>query len=730
VTRAFGVFAAALVVGVCVTVAYGLSTGFQRAASQADLPDVIVRFDTQDRAKVDARLRTIPGLEARSYRYEVTDVPLTFGSHFTGRGSVHVVTGGRRGYAIVPGRDARPGAREIVVEPGRARAWGITIGSTLDVGSAGALRVVGEGLEPDNVAFPVATAARVYLRPQLGGDFGVNLAQLWLRPGASLDAALTQARAQSFGVHGLSFITRTGVRALVGQAAGVVIALLVAFSLVALGVAAVMLGTAAHAEVRRGLASLGVRRALGFPRRMLARAAARRAALRALPAAALGLAAGWLAARGPSASLLATLNERPPGAAILLPLAACLAGVVVLVVAAATWPTWRATAGAPAALLRGGELAGRTATRLPLGSTPAALGARLVVARRGRYAGVVVLLAACAAVALLMLALASLLARLRDDPATLGKRYQLTVGADPSASRRIAQIPGVAAAAPRWQLSAVDSFALGEPMRIIAFPGDHTRFEAPPLASGRRLRGDGEAEVGSGLADALGLAPGGTLGIQLADGREVRFRVAGVVRALDNQGRIAYVAPGRLKPELAGLSPEIAVRLTPGADRGAVADRLSQLGLEPSQATGATGSGSSATVLDVLSAVLRVLAGAVGAVLLYALVQALALTATERRPTLALLRALGAPARTLGVVLGGAGLALVLPAAILAVLVERAVLGPLVARLTAGYADLALGATAGQAALVAAGLLVLAAAAAAWVGARARRAAIAPALRR
>ena len=590
--------------------------------------------------------------------------------------------------------------------------------------------MVGEGLEPDNVAFPVATAARVYLRPQLGGDFGVNLAQLWLRPGASLDAALTQARAQSFGVHGLSFITRTGVRALVGQAAGVVIALLVAFSLVALGVAAVMLGTAAHAEVRRGLASLGVRRALGFPRRMLARAAARRAALRALPAAALGLAAGWLAARGPSASLLATLNERPPGAAILLPLAACLAGVVVLVVAAATWPTWRATAGAPAALLRGGELAGRTATRLPLGSTPAALGARLVVARRGRYAGVVVLLAACAAVALLMLALASLLARLRDDPATLGKRYQLTVGADPSASRRIAQIPGVAAAAPRWQLSAVDSFALGEPMRIIAFPGDHTRFEAPPLASGRRLRGDGEAEVGSGLADALGLAPGGTLGIQLADGREVRFRVAGVVRALDNQGRIAYVAPGRLKPELAGLSPEIAVRLTPGADRGAVADRLSQLGLEPSQATGATGSGSSATVLDVLSAVLRVLAGAVGAVLLYALVQALALTATERRPTLALLRALGAPARTLGVVLGGAGLALVLPAAILAVLVERAVLGPLVARLTAGYADLALGATAGQAALVAAGLLVLAAAAAAWVGVRARRAAIAPALRR
>jgi len=41
----------------------------------------------------------LPGLEARSYRYEATDVDLRHGGDTTGRGAVHVVRGGRRGTA-------------------------------------------------------------------------------------------------------------------------------------------------------------------------------------------------------------------------------------------------------------------------------------------------------------------------------------------------------------------------------------------------------------------------------------------------------------------------------------------------------------------------------------------------------------------------------------------------------------------------------------------------------
>jgi ABC-type lipoprotein release transport system permease subunit len=116
-------------------------------------------------------------------------------------------------------------------------------------------------------------------------------------------------------------------------------------------------------------------------------------------------------------------------------------------------------------------------------------------------------------------------------------------------------------------------------------------------------------------------------------------------------------------------------------------------------------------------------------VVFYALAQALALTATERRPTLALLRSLGAPPRTLARVLVGAGMAIVVPAAILAIALEELLLAPLVSGLAAGYADLPLAGGAGQALLVGGALLVLAAVAAVWVAQRVLREPIAPALR-
>ena len=125
----------------------------------------------------------------------------------------------------------------------------------------------------------------------------------------------------------------------------------------------------------------------------------------------------------------------------------------------------------------------------------------------------------------------------------------------------------------RYAVDAADSFRLGETLRLVAFPGDHTEFEAPPLASGRRVRGPGDVEVGLGLADALGLRPGSTLAAQLPSGEEVRFRVSGVVRALENDGRIAWVRSDRLLAASPRLGASLAVRLEPGADRAAVDPR-------------------------------------------------------------------------------------------------------------------------------------------------------------
>ena len=727
---ALGVLAAALVVGTATTVGFGLATGFDRAADQADLPDVIARFDDERTDTLDERVGALPNLAGRSYRYEINNVDLGTSEHSTESGAVHLLLGGRRGYLITEGRDVRGDPSEVVIEQGLAREWELEVGETLDVGRLGPTRIVGIAVSPDNVAYPLARAARVYVS---GRDFDApaNVALLWLNDRSKADVTLTQARSVSFGLGRLELVTREGVRVLLGQAAGIVISLLVAFSLVALAAAGTMLAAGAHADVQRRLPAFGVQRALGFSPRRIAALQAAEAALVAAPAGLLGLALGTLAVSGPAGALLASLNERPPGLALLAPLALAFAAIMAIVVAAATWPAWRAARRPPVEILRGADLSGR---RTPSRSGPGgltALGARFATAARARWVAAVATIAVCASVVTLMLALASLLERLREDPGTVGKRYQLTAQVDDDADvdslvGDIREIPGVADAAPRYAADAADSYRLGESLRLVAYPGDHTRFEAPPLAEGRRIRGPGEVEVGLGLADALGLRPGATLATQLPGGGEARFRVAGVVRALENDGRIAWVQPQRLLDD-SELTPSVAVRLDGGADRPAVERALVELGAPPQSAAGA--STRNAAFLGVLASVLRGVGLAVGLVCLYALIQALAMTARERRGAVALLRACGGDRVTVSLVLLGASAAVALPAAIAGVVLEVVVLGPLVARLAAGFASLPITPGVGQIALVVAGLLALAALATAFVARRVMREAVIVGLR-
>ena len=338
--------------------------------------------------------------------------------------------------------------------------------------------------------------------------------------------------------------------------------------------------------------------------------------------------------------------------------------------------------------------------------------------RAARWVAAVATIGVCAGVVTLMLALASLLERLRDDPGTVGKRYQLTVQLDDaSLAARCAPCPGVADAGPRYAIDAADSFRLGKPLRLVAYPGDHTRFEAPPLASGRRLRGAGEIEVGLGLADALGLRPGSTLAVQLpAAARRASASPASCARSRTTAGS-RWAQPDRLRrPD----RPSVAVRLDGGADRaGGRRAGSRRSARRRSRVGGATT--RNAQFLGVLAAVLRGVGLAVGLVCLYALVQALAMTARERRGAVALLRACGGDAGTVALVLLGAAAAVALPGAMLGVVLEVTVLGPLVARLAAGFASLPIAPGAGQVVLVVAGLLALAAVATALVARRVLR---------
>jgi ABC-type antimicrobial peptide transport system permease subunit len=148
--------------------------------------------------------------------------------------------------------------------------------------------------------------------------------------------------------------------------------------------------------------------------------------------------------------------------------------------------------------------------------------------------------------------------------------------------------------------------------------------------------------------------------------------------------------------------------------------------VESASGTGAT---RNKTFLGVLASVLRVVAGINLLICLYALIQALTVTAAERRQTIAVLRASGARRSTITLVMLGAAVAVIAIAVPVGIALERILLGPLVARLAADYATLPLGASAGELAITIAAIAAIAAAAAAWVARHAESEPIAASLR-
>jgi ABC-type lipoprotein release transport system permease subunit len=329
------------------------------------------------------------------------------------------------------------------------------------------------------------------------------------------------------------------------------------------------------------------------------------------------------------------------------------------------------------------------------------------------------MLGTSAAFILLMLALASELTTLENDPSALGQRYQLLATLPASDAGRVAALPGVAAAAPRYELTAADSFSLGETIDVIAYPSDPTKFEDPPLVSGSWLHGPHQAVVGVGLAQVLGLSRGATLALALPSGTEARFQVVGTVNALEHDGRVAYTPAAALVAADPSAPEQIAVRLDPGARTAVVSGELAGIGAAASPTATVTSKGQ--TLVGALTAILRAVAVVDGLVCLYTLVQALALVAVERRETIAVLRACGAGRAAVQQLLAGAAIVVVVPAVVVGVALERLVLGPSMSHIAEGYATLPLGASAEIIEVVVLGLLALAGGAVLWVSRQAAR---------
>ncbi|HEX3803535.1 MAG TPA: ABC transporter permease [Solirubrobacteraceae bacterium] len=728
---AMGIALAAAMLSAAIVIAEGLGNGFGRAVRAAHMGELIVRFDPESAKQAARRISALPDLAGFALRTEVTSATILYRGHQTTGAVGEVLSSQRRqGYAVVAGHNIEGSAPEILIEPGLASAWHIRLGAQLYVDGLGYERVVGFAEGPDDVGYPLA-AARFYIRRAAlatgpGGRSNpfVNFAEIWLRDPRYVDEVLVQARAESFGLRDLQFATRDGVQVLINQAAGIVIDLLVALSAIALATAAVLLAASSRAEVQRRLRSIGIRRAVGASRGYVALTQALETVLIAIPAATIGTLAGWLVTYSPGNRLLALLNEPGPGVALALPLLVGWAASVAIPVAGGAWPAWTAAGRAVISLLSGADVtrsrhSRRAGRRLRPRGGLTGLGARLVAARPARLAATVTMLTCSTAFVLLMIALAGALSSLETDPQELGKHYQLTADAPPSQAQSIARVPGVEAAEPRYEVHAVDAYSLGEIVDVIAYPRDHTQFEAPPLASGRRLHGNDEAEVGVGLADALGLAPGSQLLLELPSGNQLQLRVAGTVSSLDDEGLVAYVPASALLAAEPDAQSRVAVLLRPGASQPAVFRALKRLGANPEATEGATARG--APLVDVLKTILRAVAIVDGLVCIYALVQACTLTIQERRRTVAVLRACGAGGGAVQRLLLGAVLALVLPAAVAGVVLELFVFGPLLAHLAASYATLDLRATPTEVLATVIGLALASGAAILWVARSATR---------
>ena len=274
-----GIALAAAMLSAAVVVADGLGLGFGRSAKAADLPDLIVRFDNEPVSLVDQRIRSLPDVAGYATREELTNVGIAAGHDLRRDDAVAEVVSpsvpaspARRGYAVVSGHQLADRGSQILLEQAFAQSFQLTVGSTVFIRGLGPERVVGLVQAPDNVGYPLAKPRFYLSQPALDARFGprsspkVDYAEVWLRDPRSINEVLVQARSSSFGLRGLRFATKAGVRVLLDQAAGIVIDLLVALSVIALITAGAMLAASARAEVQRRLTIIGVQRALGAPR--------------------------------------------------------------------------------------------------------------------------------------------------------------------------------------------------------------------------------------------------------------------------------------------------------------------------------------------------------------------------------------------------------------------------------------------------------------------------------
>lgn len=262
-------------------------------------------------------------------------------------------------------------------------------------------------------------------------------------------------------------------------------------------------------------------------------------------------------------------------------------GAVLFIGATTGLAAWRAGRVPPVPVPRtaapeAGRLTGVARRALGARVPPAlVLGWHKAFARRPRALGTVARLALPLLLIVMALSAWTTIDRFRSSPEHMGLPTALSVRADASLGDREARAllerdPQVAAAHPGVEVTAL----VPGQTATIALRGFGTRQEPYPftLAEGRAAHGPDEAVAGQGLLDLLHVRVGDWVRVTVGDRPQV-LHIVGRSIEPENAGRVVSTSLDTLRGNDPGLQPDLyQLRLVPGADPGAVAERLARAG--------------------------------------------------------------------------------------------------------------------------------------------------------
>ncbi|MCX2922682.1 ABC transporter permease [Streptomyces sp. NEAU-W12] len=262
-------------------------------------------------------------------------------------------------------------------------------------------------------------------------------------------------------------------------------------------------------------------------------------------------------------------------------------GAVLFIGATTGLAAWRAGRVPPVPVPRpaapkAGRLTGVARRALGARVPPAlVLGGHKAFGRRPRSLGTVARLALPLLLIVTALSAWTTIDRFHSSPERVGLPAALSVRADASFGDRevralLERDPQVAAAHPGVEVAAL----VPGQTATIALRGFGTRREPYPfaLAEGRAAHGPDEAVAGQGLLDLLHVRVGDWVRVTVGDRPQI-LHIVGRSIEPENAGRVISTSLDTLRGNDPGLRPALyQVRLDPGADPAAVAERLAGAG--------------------------------------------------------------------------------------------------------------------------------------------------------